>query len=70
MELKTEEEIEYMRENALIVSRTLAEVAKNIKPGVTTRMLDTIAEDYLQDRKGRYQGLKDITDFRQRCAHP
>jgi len=34
MELKTEKEIEYMRENALIVSRTLAEVAKNIKPGL------------------------------------
>ena len=31
MEIKTEEEIEYMRENALIVSRTLAEVGKKYK---------------------------------------
>jgi methionyl aminopeptidase len=62
MELKTEEEIEYMRENALIVSRTLAEVAKNIKPGVTTRMLDTIAEDYLRS-EGAVPGFKGYNGF-------
>ena len=62
MELKTEEEIEYMRENALIVSRTLAEVAKYIKPGVTTRMLDTIAEDYLRS-EGAVPGFKGYNGF-------
>ncbi len=59
MELKTEKEIEYMRENALIVSRTLAEVAKYIKPGVTTRMLDTIAEDYIRS-EGAVPGFQRI----------
>ena len=41
---KTREEIELMRESALVVSRTLAEIAKHIKPGVTTLQLDKIAE--------------------------
>ncbi len=46
--LKTEEEIELLRENNLLVSRTLAEVGKYIKPGVTTLELDKIAEDYIR----------------------
>ena len=41
---KTREEIELMRESALIVSKTLGEIAKVIKPGVTTLYLDKIAE--------------------------
>ena len=39
--LKTEEEIELLRENNLLVSRTLAEVGRHIAPGVTTKELDT-----------------------------
>ena len=35
--LKTEEEIELLRENNLLVSRTLAEVGRHIAPGVTTK---------------------------------
>ncbi len=46
--LKTKEEVEIMRENALLVSRTLAEVAKHIAPGVTTLALDEIAEDFIR----------------------
>ena len=38
--LKTEEQIELLREANLIVARTLGEVAKWIKPGVTTLKLD------------------------------
>ena len=34
---KTEEEIELLRENAIIVSKTLAEVGKAVAPGVTTK---------------------------------
>ena len=34
--LKTEDEIELLRESNLLVGRTLAEVAKLVKPGVTT----------------------------------
>ena len=35
--LKNEEEIELLRENNLLVSRTLAEVGRHIRPGVTTK---------------------------------
>ena len=46
--LKTDAEIEIMRENNLLVSRTLAEVGKNIRPGVTTRELNRIAEEFIR----------------------
>ena len=46
--LKTEEEIELLRENNLLVSRTLAEVGRHIAPGVTTKELDTLAEDFIR----------------------
>jgi methionyl aminopeptidase len=46
--LKTLEEIELMRESALIVSKTLGMIAKEIKPGVTTLHLDKLAEDYIR----------------------
>jgi methionyl aminopeptidase len=47
--LKTNEEIEILRENALIVSKTLAEVAKHVRPGVTTLELDKVAEEFIRD---------------------
>lgn len=47
--LKTPEEIELLREAALIVSKTLGVLAKEIKPGVTTLALDKIAEEYIRD---------------------
>ncbi|MDR3227446.1 MAG: type I methionyl aminopeptidase [Prevotellaceae bacterium] len=47
--LKTDEEIEILRENNLLVSRTLAEVGKHIKSGITTLALDKIAEEYIRD---------------------
>lgn len=46
--LKTKEEIELLRENNLLVSATLAEVKKHIKPGVTTKELDAVAEEYIR----------------------
>ncbi len=46
--LKTAEEIELMRENNILVSKTLAEVGRNIKEGVTTLELDRIAEDFIR----------------------
>lgn len=46
--LKTEEEIELLRENNLLVSATLAEVGKHIRPGVTTLELDAIAEEFIR----------------------
>ncbi|MBN1131646.1 MAG: type I methionyl aminopeptidase [Bacteroidales bacterium] len=50
--LKTAEEIERLRESNLLVSKTLAEVAKHIKPGVTTEQLDRVAEEFIRDHKG------------------
>nr|WP_319399986.1 type I methionyl aminopeptidase [uncultured Carboxylicivirga sp.] len=50
--LKTDEEIELMRESNLIVAKTLAEVAKVIKPGVSTLELDKIAETFIRDNGG------------------
>jgi len=46
--LKTEEEIAIMRENALMVSQTLAEVGKLVEPGVTTKELDAAAEKFIR----------------------
>lgn len=46
--LKTDEEIELLRISNLIVARTLAEVGKAIKPGVTTLALDKLAEEFIR----------------------
>ena len=46
---KTEEEIELLRENAILVSRTLAEVGKVVAPGVTTLELNRVAETFIRD---------------------
>jgi methionyl aminopeptidase len=47
--LKTEDEIELMRKANRLVGATLAEIARNIKPGVTTLQLDKIAEEFIRD---------------------
>ena len=47
--LKTDEEIGLLRESNLLVSKTLAEVALQIKPGVTTLYLDKVAETFIRD---------------------
>ncbi len=46
--LKTEEEIELLRENNLLVSKTIAEVGRHLKPGVTTKQLDKIADEFIR----------------------
>lgn len=46
---KTEEEIELLRENAILVSKTLAEVGKAVAPGVTTAELNRVAETFIRD---------------------
>ena len=47
--LKTEDEIELMRQANLLVGSTLGELAKHIKPGVTTLQLDQIADEFIRD---------------------
>ena len=46
--LKTDEEIELLRENNILVSKTLAEVGRHLKPGVTTKQLDKIADEFIR----------------------
>ena len=47
--IKTADEIELMRDSNILVSKTLAELAKYIKPGVSTERLDQIAEAFIRD---------------------
>ncbi len=47
--LKTEDEIELMRQANQLVGKTLDELAKYIKPGVTTLQLDKIADEFIRD---------------------
>lgn len=46
---KSPEEIELIRESSLLVSKTLAEVAKIIAPGITTLQLDKLAYEFIKD---------------------
>lgn len=47
--LKTDEEIELMREANQLVGKTLAEVGRHVEPGVSTLQLDKIAEEFIRD---------------------
>lgn len=49
---KTSEEIEKIRESDLLVSKTLAEVAKIIGEGVKTIQLNKLAEEFIRDHGG------------------
>lgn len=49
---KTEAEIELMRQSALLVSETLTETAKLLKPGITTFSIDQFIGEYIRDKKG------------------
>ncbi len=60
--IKTLEEIELMRESALVVSKTLGILAKEVKPGVTTLQLDKIAEDFIRS-EGAIPGFLGLYDF-------
>ncbi|NWG27368.1 MAG: type I methionyl aminopeptidase [Ignavibacteriaceae bacterium] len=60
--IKTQKEIDFIRESCRIVAETLRLVSSNVKPGVTTFELDRIAEDYIRSNdaipafKGYSQG--------------
>ena len=60
--LKTEEEIELIREANLVVARTLGEVAKWIAPGITTLKVDKIAEEYIRSQ-GAVPGFMGVGGF-------
>ncbi len=47
--IKTNAEIELIRQSSLLVSATLSEVAAFLKPGITTLEIDKMADDYIRD---------------------
>lgn len=47
--LKTDEEIELLRESNRLVGMTLGELSKHIQPGVTALELDKIADEFIRD---------------------
>ncbi|GAA0739845.1 type I methionyl aminopeptidase [Gaetbulibacter jejuensis] len=59
--VKTKEEIELMRLSALVVSKTLGMLAKEVKAGVTTNQLDKLAEDFIR-AQGALPGFKGLYD--------
>jgi len=59
---KSREEIELMRESALVVSKTLGMLAPHIKPGVTTLELDKLAEEFIRDNDA-IPGFLGLYDF-------
>ena len=61
IQIKSAEEIELMRQSALVVSKTLGMLASEIKEGVTTKHLDTLAEDYIRSL-GALPGFKGLYD--------
>jgi methionyl aminopeptidase len=54
--LKTDDEVELIRQSSLLVGKTLAELATRIRPGVTTLELDRVAEEFIRDH-GAYPGF-------------
>lgn len=59
---RTKEEIELIRESALIVSKTLGMLAPEVKPGVTSLQLDKLAEEFIRDH-GAHPGFLGMYDF-------
>ena len=49
---KTEEDIQVIKESARVLGLAHGEVAKRIRPGVKTKDLDKVAEEFIQDHGG------------------
>ena len=60
--IKTDAEVELLREANQLVSKTLAEVAVHIRPGVTTLRLDAIAEEFIRSH-GALPAFKGYAGF-------
>jgi methionyl aminopeptidase len=60
--LKTDEEVGFLKASNMLVSRTLAEIASVIRPGITTLYLDSIAESFILDN-GAIPGFKGYGGF-------
>jgi len=62
IKIKTAEEIEVIRESALVVSKTLGMLASEIKPGVDALFLDKLAEEFIRDHEAE-PGFLGMYDF-------
>ncbi|MCL4426454.1 MAG: type I methionyl aminopeptidase [Firmicutes bacterium] len=60
--LKSEREIQYMREAGRVVARTRAELEKAVAPGVRTRDLDQMAEEFIR-KQGATPAFLGYNDF-------
>ncbi|MEX2350619.1 MAG: type I methionyl aminopeptidase [Flavobacteriaceae bacterium] len=59
---KTREEIELMRQSAMVVSRTLGMLAGELKPGVKLNYLDKLAESYIREEENAIPGFLGLYD--------
>jgi len=64
---KSKAEVDLIRESSLLVSKTLAEVAKIVRPGISTLDLDKIAEEFILDN-GATPSFKGFQDFPFACC--
>lgn len=64
---KTHDEIEQIRKSNLLVSACIAELAKIIKPGITTMQLDQVAEAFIRDH-GAEPAFKGYKGFPYTCC--
>ena len=64
---KTKQETELIRQSCLLVNDTIAEIAKNIKPGVTSLYLNNLAEEYIRDH-GAIPSFKNYHGFPFACC--
>lgn len=62
IKIKTRAEIELIRKSALLVSKTLGMLAKEVQPGVSTLYLDKLAEEFIRDHGG-VPGFLGLYDF-------
>ncbi len=67
IQYKSKEEIELMRISSLLVSNTLAEVAKIIRPGISTFELDKYADEFIKDN-GATPSFKGYQNFPFACC--
>ncbi|WP_290793032.1 type I methionyl aminopeptidase [Flavihumibacter sp. UBA7668] len=64
---KTSAEVELIRESSLLVSKTLAQVASSIRPGMTTLQVDELAEQFIRDH-GAVPSFKNYKGFPFTCC--
>lgn len=68
--IKTLEELELMHQSAQLVSKTLGEIAKIIKPGVTTQQINDLGDEFIRDH-GAYPAFLGMYDFpKSLCISP